>query len=610
MIFSALVNYAQRNELSIKPGFGSKRVRWIVDLDQTGEARRIRAASDDRQGVKFARCPDLQHPELMVLPRYLQSRGVAVHLAAHFLVDTCGVVTNWPSSLKGMSMTTDRHQAFKALLGLAADTVDSIKPVLTHCEDLQQLDFVQKALQKLGARPNERLTFTVGDILVLEDDSWHSWWRNFRLDLNVLESSGQGLSLVSGVPVATARTHPKIKARSLGGSGFGSNLVSVNEQAFESFGFQQGDNAPFDTYEATAYQTALNALLENAATLGPLKIVHWYESVIPEKCNPFWSLFQAHQHEEGTNFHERIRTLVLELERPNSQMQRLADTRFFAIVATAADGRVRVKNWHASDLKTLTRAVFTWFEDTQLTGVSGEPSFKGFEQLLPCLRPRVRSKKESLKLFLSPLQALALPFWQAVINPGFTIPVTAVTQVILALKAGALTGEIGQAWGGQGEQSNLFLDRLHTQMAVLKAYLRRHGDTGFYSDLNLHHQNHAYHIGRLLAQLILVHQWSDRSRHYRVDWHRYFGLALTAPQGTLEPLIWEALRDLEKLSVVRSNLNPQKLRQFLSTWESLGGKLPAEFLLDDQARFALGYYQQLVFDHQDLKGGKNDKTTR
>ena len=140
--------------------------------------------------------------------------------------------------------------------------------------DEKQLEVIRKSLRNLNARPNDRLTFSLEGLLLVESDAWYAWWQKFRLNIGTSGSSKQRLSVVSGESVATTRTHPKVKMR--GALRFGAAIVSFNEQAFESFGLRQGAHSPFSPEEASAYQVALNTLLETAPTFGSMRILHWY----------------------------------------------------------------------------------------------------------------------------------------------------------------------------------------------------------------------------------------------------------------------------------------------------------------------------------------------
>ncbi len=597
MIFSHLVNYAHLNGLPVEPGFGIRRVRWVVDLDQAGGVRGVRAASSSARSLRCVGCPDLQQPEMLAMPMHLRARGIAAVQAAHFLIDTCSTVANWPSALKDAPKTADKHWVFKTLLRLASAEVESLKPLAAFLTDAQQLEAVRGSLRKLNARPVDLVTFAVDGQLVVQSDTWHAWWRQFRLELGSSGGSERGLSLITGQVVVPARTHPKIRALGVGSLSVGASVVSFHEQAFQSHGFRQGNHAPFHPNEAVAYQTALDTLLEDARRLGQLKVIHWYEGIIAGDQNPFLALF--HPNSEGDEgFRERIRNLRLDPALASARTQRVTNTRFFSMTLTGAEGRARVKDVHVGDLRALALAVDAWLDDLELIDLAGlrnAPSF-GLDELLNSLRPRRKGPRESSENYIAPLRALALPLWQAALNPGIAIPSTVAYHAINALRSAAATGDLDRAWSSSSKKPDPCLDRLRCQMALLKVFRRRRGDASLESGLNESHPSVAYQSGRLAAQLLQLQQWEDHARGQHRYQHRPFGLALTAPDTVLDPLIWKALRHLERLDATRPGLKPRVLKQLSSTWQTLGKSISKRFSLDDQVGFALGYYQQSAFD--------------
>ncbi len=86
-------------------------------------------------------------------------------------------------------------------------------------------------------------------------------------------NQGTARCLVTGEIKPVARLHPSIKGV-MGAQSTGASLVSFNNDAYESFGKSQGDNAPVSDYAAFAYGAALNALLARKAS-GQLERTRW-----------------------------------------------------------------------------------------------------------------------------------------------------------------------------------------------------------------------------------------------------------------------------------------------------------------------------------------------
>ncbi len=89
--------------------------------------------------------------------------------------------------------------------------------------------------------------------------------------------------LVTGEMAKLARIHPAIKGVR-GGQSSGMALVSFNAQAYESFGREQGMNAPIGERAAFAYTTALNHLIadrDHQCAIGDTLVLMWSEDGDP-----------------------------------------------------------------------------------------------------------------------------------------------------------------------------------------------------------------------------------------------------------------------------------------------------------------------------------------
>ena len=93
------------------------------------------------------------------------------------------------------------------------------------------------------------------------------------------EDDEQGICLVTGRKGPIARLHPKIKGVP-GAQVSGANLVSFNMESSNSFGHEQGANAPVSEEASFAYGMALNALLadrDHRQIIGDAVVVYWAE---------------------------------------------------------------------------------------------------------------------------------------------------------------------------------------------------------------------------------------------------------------------------------------------------------------------------------------------
>jgi len=120
-----------------------------------------------------------------------------------------------------------------------------------------------------------------------------------RLAMNAV--GREAICLVSGERMPVARLHPAIKGV-WGSQTSGARIVSFNLDAFESYGHEQGDNAPVSEVTAFAYTTALNKFLEsgskNRIQIGDSSTVFWADGSNAERAESIFTAFWEGSHED------------------------------------------------------------------------------------------------------------------------------------------------------------------------------------------------------------------------------------------------------------------------------------------------------------------------
>ena len=598
-MFAELVRYAHENGLVTEPGFSSKRVRWLIDLAPDGTLSGFRLASPSSSPKLFPCCPDLQQPEMLVLPSLLRRLGYPTALAAHFLVERGAVVVNWRLNSAIDTKIESKHLAFKALIELAARQIHELRPVHLFLSDPGALERLRARLLARAAKPSESVSFSINGQPCVESESWRAWWRVFRLEIKPPNPLGAAISLVTGRVVTPISTHPKIRGLGVGALPTGASLVSFDKPAFNSLGHHQGENAPFEASDATSYNAALNALLTMAPRFGQVRLVHWYDRAVEPRKDPFWALFDPSSQYETLSARERIREWSLEPEHSEFQRSSLPPARVHLLAVAGAEGRARVEGWEKIDHAAFARAVNRWFDDLEIAHAGGDARTappQGLESLLAALQYRSRAALESFEKYIAPVRRFQLPLWRAALHPDAPLPEALAANVIRALAVSAARGDLARAFAqpptAQDRSERM---RLHAHMALLRAYRRRQGDTNLAPDLNPLHPDRSYQCGRLAAQLGYLKALNLRQGR-DADTHRFFGLVLVSPASHLEPLVWEALRHIRRLEASRPGFDYRVLSQLSSVWEALGRFIPQRFSIDEQTGFALGYYQQMVSD--------------
>lgn len=624
-MLAALVRQAQHAGLTVEPGFAPKDIRWMA---QVSGGKLTGVVGDGRAGISYPRCPEMSHPELMALPRVL---GKAQ--AAHFLADTCGVVALLPALDRDGNVKTDdrsqadlakfieKHPSYLELLRRASVEVPELNELLDVLTDETQLAFLRAELARNGAKPTDKLSFTVGDTDLLGSDLWHAWWRNFRREAFGRESSTDGggmLDFTSGQPVTPANTHPKLTKLGVGAIAMGASLVGYDKEAFGSYGLNAGENGAVSAENAAAYRAALENLLERAPILGQMKVAAWFDhrqlegqaliaaienpASLGESAGDFdwddWDdnaevvVLQTPEQQEAVAQQrgQKLLTAIRRGEQPEN-----VTAQYFALAISGASGRAMVRDWKTGQLDHLAAAVATWFDDLAITNLSGRranrPKF--FSLLTNVQRPKLAST--SMDDYLKPIRNLQLPLWRAALDPDMPIPFPALAKVMEAHKSHVMTGAFTEALGRDGD--GIEKGRIYIRMAILRAYhvrkARTQGGYSMHSSVDPRHPSPAYHCGRLMYLLANVQEAQGDDINAGVV-QRYYGAASSTPALVLGRLTRLSQHHLAKIARDKPGLAFRLEEEIASVWSALGKQPPRTLSLEEQSLFALGYYQQLA----------------
>src|SRR5260221_508145 len=159
-------------------------------------------------------------------------------------------------------------------------------------------------------------------------------------------------SLVSGELVKAARLHePKIKGVR-GANTSGAPLVGFNCPAFESYSFEQGDNAPMSDSETFRYCTALNILTDSQrAYVGDTTLLYWTGA--PTAAETFLGYVLGAQQPEDNALREKVRTALAAIAKAGMPGQDFGnvETPFYVLGLAGDAGRIVVRYGNQSTLE-------------------------------------------------------------------------------------------------------------------------------------------------------------------------------------------------------------------------------------------------------------------
>ncbi len=576
-----LVKYAERRGLGDDPCFEARHVKWAIVLHQDGRFQGITVLGDPEdkrwKGKLFRKAPRTPNNEL-------QAGG-----KSHFLVDAATTVLLLPARKdKPLDEKYEaKHKYFKDLVKEAVSAgVVSLKPLADFVNSSGQVATAGKALlSQKRAKATDTVTFEISGGCVLDHGDWHAFWRQERgASLNHGESEGSAMPcLATGILAPPVNSHGKIK-RVWGSNPVGASLVANDKDAFQSFGLEQSRNAPVSASAESRYREALQELVDRAIPLGGAQFVYWTRE--EASVDPV-ALVQGGE-EVAFDFFRGdeklleggLLTALRAVSAGDYAPVGYEGNAFYGSAVSANGGRLVVRDWWESSLKDVLDHVVEWAEDLSITKPGG--GLLGLPKFGAVLYTMVREDLKEL-----PPQ-LAVELMRAALR-GLPLPRAALDHALHRHIVEVREGNVRPA-----------------RMGLIKAFLnrtRRDGDPVMTTELNLDEADRAYRCGRLLAVFEQIQRAALPSLNAGLV-QRFYGAASATPA-----LVMPRLFRLSKhhLSALSGGLvgHFQKQIEEITRKDLMGTSFPKSLTLEEQGRFALGYYHQRAHRTSDAKDSSN-----
>lgn len=555
MILQALNDYYQRktrlpgSELA-PPGFEHKPIPFVVVLTATGD---FAALEDTREGEGKKRAAK----SFLVPQTVKRSSGVASNL----LWDNPGYV--FGVDTKGNpERAHEQHSAFIAALRarFASPAEAGVQAVLAFLErgDFERV-FAHPLWQEI-LESGANLTFR------LEGDICPVCERGAVVDAlsadSQVDAAAPGLCLVSGEADVIERLHPSVKGV-WGAQTAGANIVSFNLDAFSSYGKTQGGNAPVGKRAAFAYTTALNHLLAKGSRqriqVGDASTVFWAE----KPGHPMEELFPGFFSEPAKDDPDHgTQAVAAWLAAPKTGADSFEDdgTRFYVLGLAPNAARIAVRFWHVKTVGELAVNIRRHFDDVRIDHAPHEPETLSLFRLL--VATATLGKAENIP------PNLGGDLMRSVIE-NLPYPQTLLAGAIRRIRAERQV--------------------TYPRAAIIKACLNRYsGIEELKMSLDESNTNHAYRLGRLFAVLERIQERASPNLNATIR-DRYYGAASSTPMTVFSTLLKLKNHHIAKLDNKGEAVNMEKL-----IGQIMDGiyDFPAQLGLQDQGRFAIGYYHQ------------------
>ncbi|NOZ68267.1 MAG: type I-C CRISPR-associated protein Cas8c/Csd1 [Deferribacteres bacterium] len=563
MILQALAKYYERIPDAAHEGFQHNEIPFIIILKKDGKYAGLQDTREGEGKKKKGRV-------FMVPKAVKRSSGIAANL----LWDNPAYVLGRPKP--------DKKKDINALIERAKEQKKSFSERIknTFCDNLDDagiaavIRFLESEnYEEIFSHPlwpeieEKGLNIT----FQLDGDTELICQRkvviNTVTNLETNSSTATQTCLVTGNQDMPVRLHTNIKGV-WGAQSSGANIVSFNLDAFKSFGKEQGHNAPVGKKAEFAYTTVLNTLLAKDSRqriqVGDASTVFWAERK-HEIEEWFADIFGQPAKGDSGQDKEAIKALF---KSPETGARPVLDdsTKFYVLGLSPNASRIAIRFWYAGTVGEVEQNIKQHFEDISIEHGQNQPEYLSLFRLL--VSTALQGKPDNIQ------PNLAGDFMRAILS-ATPYPYTLLSSAIRRIKA----------------EHEITYPRVSLIKAVLVRKARFYNskekeEIGMSLDTN--NGNVGYRLGRLFAVLEKIQEEANPNINATIR-DRFYGSASSTPVTVFPHLMKLKNHHLAKLENRGRVVNFEKIIGEIVDDIS---DFPGHLSLDDQGRFAVGYYHQ------------------
>lgn len=634
MLLKLLNDFAYSRGLLKDLAFAPKPIRWIIPLDEAGHL--IGTGPQESSGEK-------NRGKEYSAPQTSQSKNAGG--IAEFLADNLtGIFGLDTDPEKDQNNADKRRERDANNAAKCEDFWRQIQEAFTttqHPALVALLGFRQQAQAppsflrwgvsgdpRLGEKPNWWLTTATGDEvklgpdnfsfkvkgeLLLEDETrlrpyWREQYRKELLDREI--SAQRGICLITGdenVPIAP--THgPKIKGVPNTQS-FGAAIVSFDKPAFTSYGFDQSHNAPSSTTAVAAYCNALNYLLDEEnhhLRIGQTSVCFWAQET--KQASVFFA--KKLNTPDPASVREFLQTpWVGVIDWPSAKHDR-----FYSVTFSGNAGRIVVRHWMQITLEEAINNLHKWFTDLEIAPY-GDPGGQKESKRKPNNANEVDGGTPPLALFRLACTTVreAKDLQAGTLTQLYRASLEGAAPAIMLLKP--ILHRLDADLVRYGPKTLLNISRFALMRLILNR--NRKEDEPMIEPQVFETTDSAYNCGRLLA---IFDDLQMKAHEYQLEGagvvERYYGSASSSPNSAFG-ILWRLHQHhLKKVSrqgdkgKAASEAIKRRIAEIASCFSQPAPnqppRFPLAFSLQEQGRFALGFYQQKAVDDAARRSAKTN----
>jgi CRISPR-associated protein Csd1 len=408
---------------------------------------------------------------------------------------------------------------------------------------------------------------------------------------NYLGKLSDGQCLIDGQTTKIAELHSSIKGVDKAQSS-GALIVSFNKESFESYGLKNGKNASVGTNAAFKYVTALNYLLRKDSSnnqrlkIGDAVTVFWAEATESADAEMAESFMSEAMNPSDAQETASLASCLQEVSqgRPLKELRPDLEpsTKFYILGLSPNAARISIRFWYMSTLDEMTQRIAQHYHDLQVEPQQGNglPAIWKLTYATAPIRDG-KAKADNISPQLAGNLARA-------IFTGQAYPQSLLAQVLLRMRSDGVVD--------------------YTRASLCKAVINRQirlnpsiNTKELSMSLDVEETNVAYRMGRLFAVLENIQKEALGKDINATIRDRYWGAASATPALVFPMLERNMMNHLAKIrkepKIENRKLTGQELASFFD-WQigQIKDGMPTFYRknldLQDQGRFAIGYYHQ------------------